>query len=97
MGNNVDTVSQKTAEAQLKEILADELYNPSFHVTSASESPTPALSSTLSPQKDVFSQRLQAANNQYLIASSSQVPVNVLSKERSEILQSSSDYWAEQG
>jgi 26S proteasome regulatory subunit N4 len=80
MGNNLDTVGQKTAEAQLKEIFADELYNPSFHVTSASESPTPALSSTLSPQKDVFSQRVQAANNQYLNAWDSEVPVNVLAK-----------------
>jgi hypothetical protein len=53
---------------------ADELYNPSFHITSALPSSTPAPTMVLSPQNDVFSQRLQAANSQHQNALKYQAP-----------------------
>lgn len=46
----------------MTDVYSDELYNPNFQLTSAPSS-TPATNVTLSPQNDVFSQRLQAANS----------------------------------
>lgn len=74
----------------MTDIYADELYNPSFQITSAPPTSTPAPSTvTLSPQNDVFSQRLQAANSQHLSASNTQVPLTIPSRERSPFRQGS--------
>lgn len=69
----------------MTDIFADELYNPSFQITSvppASSAPTVALS----PQNDIFSQRLQAANSQHL---NTQTPLTIPSRERSPFRQGS--------
>jgi 26S proteasome regulatory subunit N4 len=69
----------------MTDIYADELYNPSFQITSAppaSSAPTVALS----PQNDIFSQRLQAANSQHL---NTQTPLTIPSRERSPFRQGS--------
>jgi 26S proteasome regulatory subunit N4 len=73
----------------LTDIYADELYNPSFQITSAPPTSTPAPSVMLSPQNDVFSQRLQAANSQHLNASNTQIPLMIPSRERSPFRQGS--------
>lgn len=74
----------------MTDIYADELYNPSFQITSAPPTSTPVPSTvTLSPQNDVFSQRLQAANSQHLSASNTQVPLTIPSRERSPFRQGS--------
>jgi hypothetical protein len=71
----------------MTDIYADELYNPSFQITSAPAPSTP-MSATLSPQNDVSTQRLQAANNQHLSAST-QTPLTIPSRERSPFRQGS--------
>jgi len=73
----------------MTDVYADELYNPSFQITSAPPTSTPAPTVTLSPQNDVFSQRLQAANNQHLSASNTQAPLTIPSRERSPFRQGS--------
>ncbi len=73
----------------MTDIYADELYNPSFQITSAPPTSTPAPMVTLSPQNDIFSQRLQAANSQHLSASNTQVPLTIPSRERSPFRQGS--------
>jgi 26S proteasome regulatory subunit N4 len=73
----------------MTDVYTDELYNPSFHLTSAAPTSIPAPSVTLSPQNDVFSQRLQAANSQHLNAAQSQVPLTIPSRERSPFRQGS--------
>lgn len=65
----------------------DELYSPNFQLTSAPSS-TSAPNVTLSPQNDVFSQRLQAANSQHLSANT-QTPLTIPSRERSPFRQGS--------
>jgi hypothetical protein len=72
----------------MTDIYADELYNPSFQITSAPAAPSQTLSA-ISPQNDVFTQRLQAANNQHLNASSTQIPLTIPSRERSPFRQGS--------
>jgi hypothetical protein len=49
----------------MPDVYADELFSPNFHITSAQSTSNPAPTMTLSPQDDVFSQRLEAANSQY--------------------------------
>ncbi|KAH6668194.1 hypothetical protein B0J14DRAFT_156808 [Halenospora varia] len=62
----------------MTDIYADELYSPSFQITSAPLS-NPSAVATLSPQQnDIYSQRLQAANSQYL---STQTPLTIPSQE----------------
>ncbi|KAE9380484.1 hypothetical protein N431DRAFT_324971 [Stipitochalara longipes BDJ] len=73
----------------MTDIYADELYNPSFQITSAPPTSTPAPNVMLSPQNDVFSQRLQAANSQHLNASNTQIPLTIPSRERSPFRQGS--------
>lgn len=73
----------------MTDIYADELYNPSFQFTSAPPTSTPAPMVTISPQNDVFSQRLQAANSQHLSASNTQAPLMIPSRERSPFRQGS--------
>lgn len=67
----------------MTDVYADELYNPNFQITSASPGPGLVTSTPLSPHHDVFSQRLQAANNQHLSASNTQIPLVMPSRERS--------------
>lgn len=73
----------------MTDIYADELYNPSFQITSAPPTSTLAPTLALSPQNDVFSQRLQAANSQHLSASNTQIPLMIPSRERSPFRQGS--------
>lgn len=69
----------------MTDIEGDKLYNPSIQITSA-----PATTVTLSPQNDVFSQRLQAANSQHLHASNTQTPLPTIPpRERSPFRQGS--------
>jgi protein RPN4 len=68
---------------------ADELYNPSFQITTAPPTQTATTRTSLSPQNDVFSQRLQAANSQHLSASNTQTPLTIPSRERSPFRQGS--------
>lgn len=72
----------------MTDIYADELYNPSFQITSAPSTST-ALPATVSPVNDVFAQRLQAANSQHLSASRKQMPLTIPSRERSPFRQGS--------
>ncbi|KAF5543543.1 26S proteasome subunit RPN4 [Fusarium mexicanum] len=62
----------------MTDIYADELYSPNFIITSTPPSQTQV---SLSPTNDVFSQRLNAANNQHL--SAAQSPVSTNSRDRS--------------
>ncbi len=71
----------------MTDIYSDELYNPNFQLTSA-PSANPAPTVTVSPQNDVFSQRLQAANSQHLSANT-QAPLTIPSRERSPFRQGS--------
>lgn len=72
----------------MTDIYADELYNPSFHITTAPPSQTASTTTSLSPQNDVFTQRLQAANNQHLSANPN-VPLTIPTRERSPFRQGS--------
>ncbi|KAH8684822.1 hypothetical protein BGZ60DRAFT_367037 [Tricladium varicosporioides] len=70
----------------MTDIYGDELYSPSFQITSAPSS-NPSTSATLLPQQnDIFSQRLKAANSQHL---STQTPLTIPSRERSPFRQGS--------
>ena len=73
----------------MTDIYADELYNPSFQITSAPATTTPSIPATVSPVNDVFAQRLQAANSQHLSASNTQLPLTIPSRERSPFRQGS--------
>lgn len=73
----------------MTDIYADELYNPSFQITSAPATSTPSIPATVSPVNDVFAQRLQAANSQHLSASNTQIPLTIPSRERSPFRQGS--------
>lgn len=91
-----DEERRKTAEYRstmpkldrtMTDVYQDELYNPSFQITSAPPSRPLQSIATLSPaQNDIFTQRLQAANNQHL---NSQTPLNIPSRERSPFRQGS--------
>jgi hypothetical protein len=60
----------------MTDIYSDELFNPNFTITSAPPSQMP-----VSPNNEVFAQRLQAANSQHLSVTHS--PVSVPSGDRS--------------
>lgn len=68
----------------------DGLYNPNINITTAPSQHIPARASPLSPQNDVFSQRLQAANNQHLSASNIQTLSTIPSRQRSPFREGSS-------
>jgi hypothetical protein len=72
----------------MTDIYADELYNPSFQITTAPPSQSASTTTSLSPQNDVFTQRLQAANNQHLSANPN-VPLTIPTRERSPFRQGS--------
>jgi len=68
----------------MTDVYEDSLYNPAVEITSAPSSSTSAPKVTLSPQNEVFKQRLQAANNQHLNASNNtQTPLTIPNRERS--------------
>ncbi|KAG7136396.1 hypothetical protein HYQ46_008724 [Verticillium longisporum] len=62
----------------MTDIYSDELYSPSFNIVSAS---SPQSQLAVSPNNDVFAQRLQAANSQHLNAVHS--PTSVGTRDRS--------------
>ncbi|KAH8816294.1 hypothetical protein F5884DRAFT_217003 [Xylogone sp. PMI_703] len=72
----------------MTDIYQDELYNPSFQITSAPPS-RPQQSTTHSPQLDLFAQRLQAANKQHLSASNPHANLAISTRERSPFRQGS--------
>lgn len=58
----------------MTDIYSDELYNPNFSITSMS--PSRPSQTTMSPNHEVFAQRLQAANSQHLSANHSPVTIS---------------------
>jgi len=66
----------------MTDIYADELYNPSFQITSAPAMNATTTPATISPQNEVFMQRLQMANNQH-INQTGQTPLAIPARERS--------------
>lgn len=74
----------------MTDVYTDELYNPHIQITSAGHSTNSLQATTLSPQNDVFTQRLQAANNQHLNAAQAQIPLTIPSRgDRSPFRQGS--------
>lgn len=69
----------------MTDVYSDELYSPTFAITSASPSPQTHLA--LSPGNDLFTQRLQTANNRHLFAAHS--PISVDSRGQSPFRQGS--------
>lgn len=69
----------------MTDIYADELFNPDFSVSTTSPS-QPSITA-MSPTHEIFSQRVQAANNQHL--STTQSPLSSVSRGRSPFKQSS--------
>ncbi|KAI1366392.1 hypothetical protein F5Y08DRAFT_137561 [Xylaria arbuscula] len=69
----------------MTDVYSDELYSPNFTITSAS--PPPETHMVMSPPSDLFSQRMQAANNQHFLAAQS--PVSNDSGNQSPFLQGS--------
>lgn len=67
----------------MTDVYNDELYNPNFTITSATPGQVP-----ISPSNNLFTQRLQAANNQHL-AASGQSPVSAVSRDQSPFRQGS--------
>lgn len=58
----------------MTDIYSDELYNPNFSITSMS--PSQPSQTTMSPNHEVFAQRLQAANSQHLSATHSPISIS---------------------
>ena len=73
----------------MTDIYNDELYNPSFQITSAPSTSNASIPPAVSAANDVFAQRLQAANSQHLSASNTQLPLTMPSRERSPFRQGS--------
>jgi 26S proteasome regulatory subunit N4 len=71
-------------ERTMTDVYRDELYSPSFQMTTAQHAPTAAVA----PANDVFAQRLQAANSQHLSAGT-HTPLILPSRERSPFRQGS--------
>lgn len=69
----------------MTDIYADELFNPNFNVSATS--PSQANITAMSPTHEIFSQRVQAANNQHL--TTTQSPMSSISRGRSPFKQSS--------
>lgn len=67
----------------MTDIYSDELYNPSFHITSAPPSSTSTQTVATSPHNDVFSQVLQAASSQHLSASKAEDASTASDRKRS--------------
>ncbi|GAB1313116.1 hypothetical protein MFIFM68171_03326 [Madurella fahalii] len=67
----------------MTDVYSDELYSPNFTITSATPGQVP-----MSPSNNLFTQRLQAANNQHL-AASGQSPASAVSRDQSPFRQGS--------
>lgn len=67
----------------MTDVYNDELYNPNFTITSTAHGQAP-----MSPRNDLFTQRLQAANNQHL-AAAGHSPASAVSRDRSPFRQGS--------
>ncbi|CAN8103312.1 unnamed protein product [Discula destructiva] len=65
----------------MTDIFGDELYNPNFQFTSAP--PSQPSQSVASPTNELFAQRLQAANNQHLNATTTTAPASSIHRGRS--------------
>lgn len=78
----------------MTDIYSDELYSPNFAITSTP--PSQPRMQTLSPPSDIFSQRINAANNQHLSASHSPNP-SVISRGRSPFGAASNGFPATSG
>ncbi|KAJ2965400.1 hypothetical protein NUW58_g10891 [Xylaria curta] len=78
-------VSMPKLDRTMTDIYNDELYSPNFTITSASPSPQTHLA--MSPNNDLFSQRIHAANSRHLYATQS--PVSTDSRGRSPFRQGS--------
>jgi 26S proteasome regulatory subunit N4 len=89
LGDNAAYRSMPKLDRTMTDIYADELYNPSFQITSAPSTANASIPATVPPSNDVFAQRLQAANSQHLSASQTQVPMTIPSRERSPFRQGS--------
>lgn len=63
----------------MTDIYSDELYNPNFTITSTA--PQPPRQTAMSPTRELFAQRVQAANNQHL--SATEPSVSTVSRGRS--------------
>ena len=66
----------------ISDICQDELWNPEVPTTTPTSQSRPGQNSLLSPYKGVFSERLQAANNEHISARSAS-PATTVSRERS--------------
>ncbi|KAI1112971.1 hypothetical protein F5Y14DRAFT_238093 [Nemania sp. NC0429] len=78
-------VDMPKLDRTMTDVYSDELYSPTFAITSASPSPQTHLA--LSPGNDLFTQRLQTANNRHLFAAHS--PISVDSRGQSPFRQGS--------
>ena len=87
--NEVYRSTMPKLDRTMTDVYADELYNPNFQITSAAQTSNPLPTVTVSPQNDVFQQRLQAANSEHLNTSKTQVPLTIPSRERSPFRQGS--------
>jgi 26S proteasome regulatory subunit N4 len=87
--NEVYRSTMPKLDRTMTDVYADELYNPSFQITSAAPTSSPLPTVTLSPQNDAFSRALQAANSEHQKASSTQAPLMIPSRERSPFRQGS--------
>lgn len=76
-------------ERTMTDIYSDELYNPNFTISAAPPSSIPAVNVPVSAHADMFNQRLQAANNQHLSASTSQLSMAVPPRDKSPFRQGS--------
>ncbi|KAJ4422335.1 hypothetical protein N0V82_002989 [Gnomoniopsis sp. IMI 355080] len=65
----------------MTDIFGDELYNPNFQFTAAP--PAQPSQSVASPTNEMFAQRIQAANNQHLSATTTQAPMSTVNRGRS--------------
>ena len=94
-GFKIPSTNMPKLDRTISDIYQDELYNPIMASTPPvpQTHPTAAKGNLLSPHRDVFSERLQAANNSHIARSAS--PTTSLSRERSPFRQGS-EYAAEQ-
>jgi 26S proteasome regulatory subunit N4 len=87
--NNAYRNTVPKLDRTMTDVYSDELYRPEYSVSSASHTSVPAPTVTISPQNDIFSQRLQAANHQHLSASNAQIQTAIPQRERSPFRQGS--------
>ncbi|MCJ1439231.1 hypothetical protein MMC27_008622 [Xylographa pallens] len=94
-GFKIPSTNMPKLDRTISDIYQDELYNPIMASTPPITQPhtTASQGHLLSPHRDVFSERLQAANNSHIARSAS--PTTSISRERSPFRQGS-EFAAEQ-